>query len=460
IAHTNYDKRALTSTDPMALAASLQNLSYLTNVQSQAMAPIMAADGAICILVDLVRSVGRRIRGLEGPDDPLTDWETITTEEQALERMKKRAGILDIDRLTHTYALTTLTHLAVKGSRMVKERMVDAGLVPALASGCRSNRKTTAASSTTLMDVMDSKDSSSEIPSPAADAPSSTLPAVSPSPHPMLTPTDATSILQPPAQQSLNADLASMDHDIPQLPLPPTTMVAPTTTINDSDIPLPIASSLDTETENTPSNQPPATSSDPKPSRSKLHSYSSRIHSASTYVEASMVSDVLGRSQDITLASQLIATFSKYPTLRPYLHADRIRTGRPPRSAHLFWAVVAMRNAFRRDPPPGVGKEKEVCGQLRRCGDVRCQVKTCQRRAWVLHKNWCLKFGDTSTPTHQHHYSTSTTTDAHPVRPTALRGSLRQHMAEAQMEGDAVMTPVTESGGAEEEMDVEDEEDL
>ncbi|KAJ3100486.1 hypothetical protein HDU96_010315 [Phlyctochytrium bullatum] len=185
------------------------------------------------------------------------------------------------------------------------------------------------------------------------------------------------------------------------------------------------------------------------------------IPTATTYAEATLVSDVLSRVPDITLATQLIATLSKYPTLRPTLHADRDRTGRPPldrsrpfalpqelverfpfrRSAFAVveafsapssvlaearvWSVVGMRNAFRRDPAPaggggevvgGVGANGlGVCGQLRRCGDARCTrweasfkeyskcsrcrrvaycSKACQRRAWTLHKNWCLKFGD------------------------------------------------------------------
>ncbi|KAJ3114376.1 hypothetical protein HDU96_002181, partial [Phlyctochytrium bullatum] len=155
ISQLHYDKRALSTTDPTALAASLQNLSYLTHVQGHAMAPVLAADGALCILIDLVRSVGRRLRALppvhprtgcilnviDPTDDDAEDgvadprcrgWHTVTTEQEALERMRRRANPADLDRLTHTYALTILNNLANKGSRLVKERMVDAGLVPVL----------------------------------------------------------------------------------------------------------------------------------------------------------------------------------------------------------------------------------------------------------------------------------------------------------------------------------------
>ncbi|KAJ1565774.1 hypothetical protein HK405_011637, partial [Cladochytrium tenue] len=80
-------------------------------------------------------------------------------------------------------------------------------------------------------------------------------------------------------------------------------------------------------------------------------------------------------------------------------------------------AVVTLRNAYRRDPTTAVlnlpdfgpsstedgaghGVLAVSPGQLRRCAYARCgkweekykQFSKCSRRAWVLHKNWCLKF--------------------------------------------------------------------
>ncbi|KAI8831333.1 hypothetical protein BJ741DRAFT_321981 [Chytriomyces cf. hyalinus JEL632] len=80
-------------------------------------------------------------------------------------------------------------------------------------------------------------------------------------------------------------------------------------------------------------------------------------------------------------------------------------------------AVATLRNAYRRDPVPTPSEPPHTplnqamgpcitCGKWEngykqfskcsRCRRVSYCSKNCQRRAWVLHKNWCLKYtGDT-----------------------------------------------------------------
>ncbi|KAJ3415802.1 hypothetical protein HDV05_004075 [Chytridiales sp. JEL 0842] len=242
-----------------------------------------------------------------------------------------------------------------------------------------------------------------------------------------------------------------------------------------------------------------------------------------TPLESNLISEILSRGTDILCAAKIIASLSKYPSMRIYLHADNSRPRRPPKSCtvpsrklkkfaaqasattgdvessmsegttpgqrkegeggirmdveeeeldeededleYMFdafnprsafeliefftgssslipearmWAVMALRNAYRRDPssPVAFGPDGEVisvsAGQLRRCAYSRCGkweerfkqfskcsrcrrvtycCKSCQRRAWVLHKNWCLKFNgdssasrDSTSHHHQHHH--------------------------------------------------------
>ncbi|KAJ3049332.1 hypothetical protein HK097_009650, partial [Rhizophlyctis rosea] len=150
------------------------------------------------------------------------------------------------------------------------------------------------------------------------------------------------------------------------------------------------------------------------------------------------------RVDDILLSIKLIAYLSKYPHLRTDLHTkwsqnvfELVEQFTVPGgwSEVRKWAVICMRNAFKRDgsspaatstADPNMmesnsndgngaeevrseaGKEKPLrrCGYLKcgkmeshprefskcsRCRRVTYCCKGCQKTAWRLHKNWCLK---------------------------------------------------------------------
>ncbi|KAJ3328618.1 hypothetical protein HDU76_009632 [Blyttiomyces sp. JEL0837] len=86
ITHSRYDKRALTCTDRTTLSASLQNLNYLTSVNTSVMASLMAADGGLFLVIGLLKKLGRRINGLpedEGAQDYIETGEQTSTKSSA-----------------------------------------------------------------------------------------------------------------------------------------------------------------------------------------------------------------------------------------------------------------------------------------------------------------------------------------------------------------------------------------
>ncbi|KAJ3298534.1 hypothetical protein HK104_010589 [Borealophlyctis nickersoniae] len=122
--------------------------------------------------------------------------------------------------------------------------------------------------------------------------------------------------------------------------------------------------------------------------------------------------DLIYRVDDILLAIKLVAYLSKYHQIRSDLHSCYSQnvfelveafTTQSNLTEMRKWAVICMRNAFKRD---GQHRSLRRCGNLK-CGKIedaprqfskcsRCRrvtycSKTCQRIAWCLHKNWCLK---------------------------------------------------------------------
>ncbi|KAJ1544485.1 hypothetical protein HK405_008610 [Cladochytrium tenue] len=76
--------------------------------------------------------------------------------------------------------------------------------------------------------------------------------------------------------------------------------------------------------------------------------------SPQTPLEASLVSSVLSRSVDILLAIKLISNLSKYPSIRPHLHADCTRPKRPTLEAMVL-AAMAANEAARKLAPTNDG---------------------------------------------------------------------------------------------------------
>ncbi|RKO86926.1 hypothetical protein BDK51DRAFT_13231, partial [Blyttiomyces helicus] len=116
---------------------------------------------------------------------------------------------------------------------------------------------------------------------------------------------------------------------------------------------------------------------------------------------------------DILLAVKIVAYLSKYHSVRTAFHS-----GYPPHNVFQLiepltsslmstevrrWAVICMRNAFKRDSgtgeevaagEPSLPSSSDAPRQFSKCSRCRrvtyCS-KICQRSAWPLHKNWCLK---------------------------------------------------------------------
>ncbi|KAI8922604.1 hypothetical protein BC831DRAFT_475185 [Entophlyctis helioformis] len=122
ITPTMYDKRALTTTDPKALANSLLNLSYMTSLSTTRTAAMLSADGAIELLVRiLVRLAPRQLpKHQHAAQDPTG------------QPLRNAAQADHLARLSYSAALACLSNLAVRGSMALRFRLVDAGVVPAL----------------------------------------------------------------------------------------------------------------------------------------------------------------------------------------------------------------------------------------------------------------------------------------------------------------------------------------
>ncbi|KAJ1569206.1 hypothetical protein HK096_003880 [Nowakowskiella sp. JEL0078] len=118
------------------------------------------------------------------------------------------------------------------------------------------------------------------------------------------------------------------------------------------------------------------------------------------------------RTEDILMAIKLVAYLSKYPALRAALHGSfsvnvfllvELFTVPSTLTEIRRWAVICMRNAFKRDSVENAS-DSVVPGvrSLRKCGNLKCgkwedhvrQFSKCSRcrRSWLLHKHWCLKY--------------------------------------------------------------------
>lgn len=100
ITQTQYDKRALTCTDLLPLTNSLFNLSYMTSVSTLRIAYILATDGGLELVV------------------------------QILKRLKTKSD--NLSRFAYSAALTCLSNVAVRGNQRLRKRLVQAGVVPVI----------------------------------------------------------------------------------------------------------------------------------------------------------------------------------------------------------------------------------------------------------------------------------------------------------------------------------------
>ncbi|KAH6561526.1 hypothetical protein BASA83_003149 [Batrachochytrium salamandrivorans] len=100
ISATIYDKRALTTTDPLALANSLLNLSYMTSVSASRTAAMLEELGSLELLV------------------------------RVLSRLSVKHDRLS--QLAFSAALSCLSNIAVRGTQGLRLRLVSAGIIPAM----------------------------------------------------------------------------------------------------------------------------------------------------------------------------------------------------------------------------------------------------------------------------------------------------------------------------------------
>ncbi|KAI8804990.1 hypothetical protein BJ742DRAFT_681543 [Cladochytrium replicatum] len=290
ITPNQYDKRALTCADPLALTNSLVNLSYMTSISTLRIAYVLATDGGLELIVRILR----RLR--VAPDDSLS-------------------------RFAYSAALTCLSNVAVRGNQRLRKRLVEAGVIPVIID--------------LLLKVV-----TTQVP------------------------------LAPPA-----IELETSHNRSVHLP------------VNTSDE---VARWL----------------------RSSRESLMSSDH---------LLTDILHRVDDMLLAIKLVAYLSKYPAIRAELHSGHshnvfelveVFTATSNLVEVRRWAIICMRNAFKRDSASNSGTSLRRCGNLKcgkweevprqyskcsRCRRVTYCSKTCQRSSWPLHKNWCLKYESTNT---------------------------------------------------------------
>ena len=100
ITPTFYDKRGLTTTDPLLLLNSLVNLSYISSISTSRVGQLLSSDG----LELLVRILNRLANATDN----------------------------DRTRLSFSAALSCLSNLAVRGSIQFRFWIVEAGIIPAL----------------------------------------------------------------------------------------------------------------------------------------------------------------------------------------------------------------------------------------------------------------------------------------------------------------------------------------
>ncbi|KAJ3043266.1 hypothetical protein HK097_001777, partial [Rhizophlyctis rosea] len=101
ITPTQYDKRALTCTDPLTLTNSLFNLSYMTSVSTLRIAYVLASDGGLELIVRHL------VRLNSNPSTTLS-------------------------RIAFSAGLTCLSNVAIRGNHMLRRRLVEAGVVPVI----------------------------------------------------------------------------------------------------------------------------------------------------------------------------------------------------------------------------------------------------------------------------------------------------------------------------------------
>jgi hypothetical protein len=265
ITPSHYDKRALTTTDLLALTNSLCNLSYMTSVSAPKVANVLAHDGALELIV-------RHMLRLSSSTAPMA-------------------------RLAYSAALTSLSNIAISGNQTLRLRLAEAGTISAIIQLLQRVAKVTEQVAQT----------------------------VDPEQSPMIQEDDLRG--------------AGISPVRPAIPL--------------------VENEADEE----------------------------------------LLSDLLYRVDDMLLAMKIIAYISKYPSVRMDLHCKysvnvfqliEIFTTPTNLSDLRRWAVICMRNAFKRDGNSGT---------LRRCGHLKCgnwetaprQYSKCSRCRRVTYCRYPLK---------------------------------------------------------------------
>ncbi|KAI8815086.1 hypothetical protein BJ742DRAFT_670566 [Cladochytrium replicatum] len=422
ITPNQYDKRALTCADPLALTNSLVNLSYMTSISTLRIAYVLATDGGLELIVRILR----RLR--VAPDDSLS-------------------------RFAYSAALTCLSNVAVRGNQRLRKRLVEAGVIPVIidlllkvvARWLRSSRES-------LMSVVeadvdtDSNWGESAVPTHIAHTTlHSNLRHAASSRSSSVDNSDACYHSQP-------CDM-DVDSDFPSSPAVPSidTIYPPPSPQMASDFVISFDSTGDSAPlymqplfHPGPPSEDNATSSHSGPSE-----FPTAAGSALRYSSDSdhLLTDILHRVDDILLAIKLVAYLSKYPAIRAELHSGHshnvfelveVFTATSNLVEVRRWAIICMRNAFKRDsasssssssagehrhagnPSAAAAGGQHGGTSLRRCGNLKCGKweevprqyskcsrcrrvtycsKTCQRTSWPLHKNWCLKYESTNATT-------------------------------------------------------------
>ncbi|KAI9364431.1 hypothetical protein DFJ73DRAFT_809381 [Zopfochytrium polystomum] len=382
ITQTSYDRRALTCTDPNALSISLQNLNYLTSVNTIAIASIMAADGGLSLLVAILRRVGRRLNGVREDLDPFLVGDksnvsagrvttgvvdparskdqilSIASSNSADRQLDSPASAArktkaeSLDRFIYSTALSCLTNIATRGRQKMKEALVECGIVPVLVELLDHIVST--------MEMVQALQANST--TDVARETAQSAPAISG----LLRSTVAgganhsLDLFHTPLDPSTNATIGS--------PVPGPNQVAstsPSAELNSNEtrnaevslaIPLiqaapffgaPALSALQTPSENL---QPPAMRSS---TAQEIPFLPSIRQIPQTFLEETLISSVLHRGMDILLAIKIIANLSKYPSIRPHLHADCLRPRRPTLEAMILAASAA--NEVSRKPTSQLG---------------------------------------------------------------------------------------------------------
>ncbi|KAI9091556.1 hypothetical protein DFS34DRAFT_707724 [Phlyctochytrium arcticum] len=412
---THYDKRALSCTDPTALAHSLLNLAYMTCTHPR-IAAVLAADGGLeCVVRAVLKCIGRLSTAKGG-------------------RVQQQWGVCIVG------GVCSLSNIAVRGNQRLRKRLVDGGVLAVLAVVLQGalpaiirdpNQRLTLSATSSISTALAS---ANEAGTPITPSIQTTMPQQFPA---MTRGSNMSSYISNESgreseQQSHQDDQDDMVvmRDI-SYTYPSNNTAQPeqfTAAGSNQDDIVSLGVSLGEPNQQGLLQNTDAPLPGPDPTLDADPYYPSLLPTqlpASIFADAPFPPAHPSHAQTTLLpALKLVAYLSKYAHLRYLLHSSTASSSqlnlfslaehftKPDYSPETRrWAIICMRNAFKRgDGSPalrrcgylgsamhgnqGCGREEEYEKHFLKCSRCRRVVycsKQCQRNSWGDHRNWCLK---------------------------------------------------------------------